>query len=46
MTLLLLALAFLAVFYGGICLGIANCKRRFLIPKGATGVDDNGYVYS
>lgn len=39
---LLFAVALLAVFYGGICLGIANCKRRFYIPKGATGVDKDG----
>ena len=43
---LLFLLALLTVFYCGICLGIANCKRRFLIPKGATGVNDNGYIYS
>lgn len=39
-------LGFCAVFYGGIILGMADCKRRFGIPKGAIGVDDNGYIYS
>lgn len=42
-------LCFLAIafaFYGGIILGIADCKRRFGIPKQAIGVDDNGYIYS
>lgn len=49
MTLLLGIVAFLAVlftFYGGIIIGIHECKKQFNIPKGATGVDENGYIYS
>ena len=30
------------VFYAGIIVGIADCKRRFQVPKGAVGVDKNG----
>ena len=46
MTLILFLLSAFVVFYGGILVGIADCKRRFGIPKKATGVDENGYIYS
>ena len=40
------AAVLLAVFAFGVLIGIADCKRRFGVPKGAVGVDDNGYIYS
>lgn len=40
------AIVLLAVFGAGILVGIADCKRRFGVPKGAMGVDENGYIYS
>lgn len=44
---LLLVLVALFGFYGGICVGIADCKRRFKIPKSAIGVDEyEHYIYS
>ena len=30
----------------GVIVGIVDCKRMFGIPKGAVGVDENGYIYS
>lgn len=43
---LLQILGILGAFYGGIIVGIADCKKRFNVPKGATGVDDDGYNFS
>lgn len=41
------ALALLISFCAGALFGIADCKRRFSIPKGATGVDvDGNYFFS
>lgn len=43
----LLALALVVAFYVGICVGIADCKRRFAVPKSAVGVDEFGnFIYS
>ena len=37
----------LAVFAFGVLVGIADCKRRFQVPKGSVGVDANGnYIFS
>lgn len=34
-------------FYGGVLLGIKDCKRRFMIPKGATSaLADGRYLYN
>lgn len=44
--LLALAVALGLGFCGGVIVGIKDCKRRFGVPLGAVGVDDNGYIYS
>lgn len=33
-------------FCFGVVVGIKDCKRRFNIPLGAVGVDNDGFVYS
>lgn len=38
--------ACLLSFIFGILVGIKDCKRRFSIPYGAVGVDNDGYIYS
>lgn len=43
---LVAVLCVLFAFYGGIIIGIADCKRRFGIPKKAVSVNDDGYIYS
>lgn len=42
---ILWALSLVIAFYAGIFFGIHDCKRRFKLPKGAQGVDDNGCIY-
>lgn len=47
-TLLIICLAcvcLLGGLFAGIIIGITDCKRTFQIPKGAMGVDENGYIY-
>lgn len=44
---LVAAAALVIAFYAGALFGIADCKRRFSIPKGALGVDvDGNYFFS
>ncbi len=43
--LLMAVVALLAAFYAGIVVGIKDCKRRFKIPYGATGVNSEGVYY-
>ena len=48
MTLLIVLLVLLAClisFYGGIIAGVNDAKKTFNIPKGATGVNENGYIF-
>lgn len=42
---LVLALVVLVTLYAGIVIGVSDCKKRFNIPKGAIGVDNDGYIY-
>lgn len=42
---LLVCVVALGIFYFGITVGISDCKRRFQIPHGAVGVNENGYYY-
>lgn len=43
---LLFVLVALIAFYGGIFVGIKDCKRRFNLPVGSCGVDDDGNICS
>lgn len=38
----IILVAIVLAFYIGIIVGIADCKRRFQVPKGAVGVDEHG----
>lgn len=42
LVIIAVAIALSVCFYGGVCLGIADCKKRFNIPKSASGFDEYG----
>lgn len=44
MIYIIFVLLLIFAFYGGVCVGIADCKRRFKIPKGAAEPTENSEV--
>ena len=42
---LLCAVVLLLAFLADVFVGITDCKRRFFIPRHATGVNTDGYTY-